>query len=122
MSQLQSLLNKVKFITLDNIYNLCKILVIYLITLIIFLTINNKNFRLLYTLIIYLICIYLFNIEYKIAFLYIIIAICCVLTEAIYITFCNETWKYINPDFINIPFYETMVVFQREKVYKLFFN
>ena len=64
MSQLQSLLNKVKFITLDNIYNLCKILVIYLITLIIFLTINNKNFRLLYTLIIYLICIYLFNIEY----------------------------------------------------------
>ncbi len=90
--------------TFDYIFSL-KIIVIYILLLIIFYNIREKNIRLIYTSIIYLLCIYLFDIDYKLAILYIIIAIGCVITEAIYIHFFNETWKYINPDIINIPYW-----------------
>ena len=73
--------------------------------LLIFHFIKNKYIRFISTLFIYLLCIYLFNIDYKLSILYIIIAIGCVITESIYINFFTETWNYINPDIINIPYW-----------------
>lgn len=91
--------------TLNNIFFSIKTISIYSILLIIFYNIKEKNTRLIYTSLIYLLCIYLFDIDYKFAILYVLIAICCVITESIYINFCDETWKYINPDIINIPYW-----------------
>ena len=103
---MEQLLNKlINFFTLDTCSKICKILAIYLITFFIFLQISDKKYRLLYTVIVYIVCIYLFDINYKHACLYVIIAICCVITESLYITYCNETWKYYNPDIINIPYW-----------------
>ena len=82
-----------------------KIIIIYILLLLIFYKINNKNMRFIYLSLIYLLCIYLFNIVNKTSFLYVIIAAACVITESIYITFFSETWKYINPDIINIPYW-----------------
>lgn len=82
-----------------------KIVVIYILLLLIFYSIQNKHLRFIYVTSIYLLCTYLFNINYKISILYVIIAICCVITESIYINLLDETWKYINPDVISIPYW-----------------
>ena len=89
--------------TLNNFFFSIKTILIYSVLLLIFYNIKEKNLRLIYTSLIYLVCLYLFGIDCKLGILYIIIAICCVITESIYINFCDETWKYINPDIINIP-------------------
>ena len=99
------MINMVNFITRKNIISMMKIIIIYSLLLIIFHIIQNKNTRFIYTAIIYLLCIYLFNIDFKLSILYVVIALCCVITESIYINFLDETWKYTNPDFISIPFW-----------------
>lgn len=99
------MINLKNIITMNNIFLIIKIITIYFLLLLLFYKFNNKNIRFICTSIIYLLCIYLFNIDYKLSILYVIIAICWVITESIYINFCNETWKYINPDFINIPYW-----------------
>ncbi len=91
--------------TLNNFLFSIKTTSIYSILLLIFYNKKEKNIRLIYTSLIYLLCVYLFDIDYKFAILYILIALCCVITESIYINFCDETWKYINPDIINIPYW-----------------
>lgn len=97
--------NIFNLITKKNIILLMKIILIYSLLLIIFHILQNKNTRFIFTSIIYLLCIYLFNIECKLSFLYVIIALCCVITESIYINFFNETWIYSNPDIISIPYW-----------------
>ena len=92
-------------LTLDNIIMFCKIIAIYLLTFAIFYTIEKKCLRLIFASIIYILCLYTFNIKFNIALFYIFIAIGCVITESIYITFCKDTWNYRNPDIINIPYW-----------------
>jgi hypothetical protein len=92
-------------VSINNIFLVIKIIIIYISLLFTFYKIENKEKRLIFTSIIYLLCICLFNIDYKLSILYVFIAICCVITESIYITFFNETWVYINPDIINIPYW-----------------
>jgi hypothetical protein len=92
-----------KLLKLENILLLIKIIMIYTLLLFIFYFINDKYYRLMYTIIIYILCINIFNINYKLYIVYVIIALCCVITESIYINFINETWKYNNPDIISIP-------------------
>lgn len=88
---------------LENSQLLLKIMMIYTLLLFIFYFINDKYYRLIYTIIIYMLCINIFNINYKLSIVYVIIALCCVITESIYINFISETWKYNNPDIISIP-------------------
>ena len=92
-------------VSINNIFLVIKIIIIYISLLFTFYKIENKEKRLIFTSIIYLLCICLFNIDYKLSILYVFIAICCVIPESIYITFFNETWVYINPDIINIPYW-----------------
>ena len=99
------MINLKNIFTMNNLFLLIKIIVIYFLLLLLFYKIDNKNIRFICTSFIYLLCIYLFNIDYKLSILYVFIAIGCVITESIYINFCNDTWKYINPDFINIPYW-----------------
>jgi hypothetical protein len=93
------------FFNITNIIKLCKIIGIYVCLLILFYLIQNDKIRFLCVLLIFLLCILLFNIEYKIALLYIFIALCCALTESIYITFLTNTWVYKAPNIINIPYW-----------------
>ena len=92
-----------KLLKLENSQLLIKIMMIYSLLLIIFYFVNDKYYRLIYTIIIYMLCINIFNINYKLSIVYVIIAVCCVITESIYINFISETWKYNNPDIISIP-------------------
>ena len=97
------IINIKKLLKLENILLLIKIIMIYTLLLFIFYFINDKYYRLIYTIILYILCINIFNINYKLSMVYVIIALCCVITESIYINFINETWKYNNPDIISIP-------------------
>ena len=99
------MLNIETLFSIDNLIYLVKVIVIYVLLLFLFYFIKNKQQRLIYTSLIYVICIFLFNISYKSSFLYVFIALCCVITESIYIHFFDETWRYINPDIINIPYW-----------------
>ena len=92
-----------KLLKLENSQLLLKILMIYTLLLFIFYFVNDKYYRLIYTIIIYMLCITIFNINYKLSIVYVIIALWCVITESIYINFISETWKYNNPDIISIP-------------------
>jgi hypothetical protein len=92
-------------LTWNNVLFSIKTTSIYSGLLLLFYTKKEKNIRLLSTSLIYLLCIYLFDIDYTYAILYILIALCCVITESIYIHFCDETWKYMNPDIIHIPYW-----------------
>lgn len=92
-----------KLLKLENSQLLLKIMMIYTLLLFIFYFVNDKYYRLIYTIIIYMLCITIFNINYKLSIVYVIIALCCVITESIYINFISETWKYNNPDIISIP-------------------
>jgi hypothetical protein len=94
-----------KLFTPDSIIMFTKIISIYVLTFLIFYKIENKNIRLIFTSLIYLFCIHLFNIDINMAIFYIFIAIGCAVTESIYITFCKDTWNYRNPDIINIPYW-----------------
>ena len=91
--------------TKKNIILIMKIILIYILLLTIFYSIHNKTMRFVYTSLIYLLCIYLFNIECKMSILYVILAISAVVTESIYINFFKDTWKYADPDIISIPYW-----------------
>jgi len=99
------MLNIETLFSIDNIIYLVKVFIIYVLLLFLFYFIKNKQQRLIYTSLIYVICIFLFNIGYKSSFLYVFIALICVITESIYINFFDETWKYSNPDIISIPYW-----------------
>jgi hypothetical protein len=94
-----------KLITLVNIIIVSKIIAIYVLTFLTFYEIEQKKLRLIYASFIYLISIYLFNVKWTLAILYICIAIACVITESLYVTFCKDTWVYKTPDIINIPYW-----------------
>lgn len=105
MKSIINMINTTTCFSINNIILFMKIVVIYILLLLIFYSIQNKHLRFIYVTSIYLLCTYLFNINYKISILYVIIAICCVITESIYINLLDETWKYINPDVISIPYW-----------------
>ena len=78
---------------------------VYLLTLFLFYTIKKEYIRLLLALLIYLFGIFIFEHDYKLAIIYLGVAVCCVITESIFITFFDETWNYRKPDIINIPYW-----------------
>jgi len=92
-------------LTLDNIITICKILAIYILTFVLFYKIDNKNLRLIVASIIYLLSVVLFNVKWTLAILYVFIALACVITESLYVSFCKDTWLYKKPDIINIPYW-----------------
>lgn len=98
------MINSNKIETLD-IVKITKIGIIYVLILILFYVITNDIIRFLLSVIIFTIGIFLFNIDIKLAFIYIFIAICCAFTESIFINFFSNTWKYNKPNLniVNIP-------------------
>lgn len=106
MNNVNSINKKIKsLITIDNTFIVSKIIAIYVLTFLTFYEIEQNKLRLIYASFIYLISIYLFNVKWTLAILYICIAIACVITESLYVTFCKDTWEYKTPDIINIPFW-----------------
>ena len=88
-----------------NIITIIKIFIIYILLLVIFYIFHNDKIRLLFLSLLFILCIFLFNINNKLAILYIFIALCSIITEAILITFFSNTWLYKNPNIINIPYW-----------------
>ena len=106
MFDINQFINKIKSLfNLENITMFSKILCIYALTFFIFYKIDDKYVRLLFAALIYLMCMYVFNIDTNMAIFYIFIAIGCGITESIYINFCKDTWNYHDPDIINIPYW-----------------
>ena len=106
MNNVNSINKKIKsLITIDNTFIVSKIIAIYVLTFLTFYEIEQNKLRLIYASFIYLISIYLFNVKWTLAILYICIAIACVITESLYVTFCKNTWVYKTPDIINLPYW-----------------
>ena len=110
--------------TRENFYLAIKIILIYILLLLVFFYINDNSIRFIVTSLIYLLSIFIFNIEYKYGILFVLMEIGCVITESIYITFFNKTWKYLNSDIINIPYWliplwSTAIVLIVESVNKI---
>ena len=88
-----------------DIVKITKIGIIYVLILILFYVITNDLIRFLLSALIFTIGIFIFNIDIKLAFIYIVVAIGCAFTESIFINFFSNTWKYNKPNLniVNIP-------------------
>ena len=80
-------------------------ILVYLLTLLIFLLFNENDIRFLLTFISYLLICELYKISYFKRLIYFLIAIFCVLTEIIFIKLFSNTWIYKNPNLLGIPFW-----------------
>lgn len=78
---------------------------LYILTLLTFHKIKDKYQRFFITNIIYIVFGTLTDYNMKMLIIYYILAIICVGTESIFINFFDETWKYKNPDIIEVPFW-----------------
>ena len=93
----------------NNILFSIKTIAIYIGLFLVYYNFTQNNIRLILSGLLYVVCLYLFGINYKLGILYIVIAIAFVITESIYINFCDESWKYTNPDIIGIPYWLTFI-------------
>lgn len=75
-----------------------KLFILYLTIMVTYYIYISNMYRFVITLLIYIYSIYIFNINYKLGFVYILIAILMCFTEYIFIKYINKYWDYRNPN------------------------
>ena len=80
-----------------------KLIILYLTIIITYYVHISNMYRYVITSLIYICSIYIFNINYKLGFIYILIAILISFTEYIFIKYIKESWDYRNPNLGKIP-------------------
>jgi hypothetical protein len=85
--------------------DIIKIGALYIILLSIFYSIKSNFNRFILTLLLYIFTVYTLNINYKYGIYYLIIALCCVFTEHIFIKYIKLSWDYRNPDILSVPYW-----------------
>ena len=56
-------------------------------------------------MLLYILVIISFNINYKLGLIYFLLGICCAMTEHIFIKYFDLTWNYRKIDFETIPYW-----------------
>lgn len=80
-------------------------ILVYLLTLLIYLLFDDNFLRFILTTCAYIIGTLIYKINCYKGILYLFIACICVLTESIFINFFSNTWEYKKSDIIGIPFW-----------------
>ena len=80
-------------------------ILVYLLTLLIFIIEKNNLRRFTYGLLLYFLFCFNIGIKIKNILVYLVISVVCVLTESIFVNFFDETWEYKNPDILGIPYW-----------------
>jgi hypothetical protein len=88
-----------------NLNIIIKIICFYLLTVLLFLKIDNNEQRLIGTSILYLFGLFLFKINLKFGLLFISISLLTTATEHIYIKYMKNTWTYKNPQIGKVPYW-----------------
>ena len=80
-------------------------ILVYLLTLLIYLLFDDNFLRFILTTCAYIIGTIIYKIDCYKGIFYLFIASICVLTESIFINFFSNTWEYNKSDIIGIPFW-----------------
>ena len=90
---------------LDELYKLTRIIILYIIILVLYYQFKDTYTRTTLTTILFIICVFVFKINYKSALLYLFLATCAVFTEYIFIRFFSNSWDYRKPDQLLVPYW-----------------
>ncbi len=90
---------------LDELYELTRIIILYIIILVLYYQFKDTYTRTTLTTILFIICVFVFKINYKSALLYLFLATCAVFTEYIFIRFFSNSWDYRKPDQLLVPYW-----------------
>ena len=82
-----------------------KIIIVYFMVMLSFYSIHSNLIRFIVLLLLYIFSVVLFNINYKLGFLYFLTGIGAALTEHIFITYFHLSWDYRKPNLLSIPFW-----------------
>jgi len=85
--------------------NIVKIIIVYFMVMLSFYIIHSNLMRFIVLLLLYIFSVILFNINYKLGFLYFLTGIGAALTEHIFIKYIHSSWDYRNPNLLTIPFW-----------------
>jgi len=96
-------IKKTYFIIRFSKYEIAKIISIYVLLILIFNKFNKNNQRCILTFIVFLLSLYLFKVPIIQSVLYFILGCIVVFSEHIYIKYMKKSWKYNNPDILQVP-------------------
>ena len=85
--------------------NIVKIIIVYFMVMLSFYIIHSNLMRFIVLFLLYIFSVILFNINYKLGFLYFLTGIGAALTEHIFIKYIHSSWDYRNPNLLTIPFW-----------------
>ena len=82
---------------------LMKLAILYVLILILFYKVKSNEQRFFFSLLLYVLALAAFHINYKTGIFYFLMGIFAALTEHVFINFMHLSWEYKKPDFLLLP-------------------
>lgn len=82
---------------------LMKLAILYVLVLVLFYKVKSNEQRFFLSMLLYVLALSVFHINFKTGIFYFFMAIFAALTEHVFINFMHLSWEYKKPDFLLLP-------------------